>query len=420
MKKWVSLVATTSLFAGLMAGCGPSDSSTGGGSGKSNGDKEIVFWAPFSGPDGPNMQKIVDGFNEKQDEYDVKLQIVPQSEYYKTVDLALNGQDDAPELMIMHGDQIMTYAEQDVLKGLDDIVGDTVQKDQYHENAWKGAEVEGTTYGVPLDIHPLMFYWNKDLFKAAGLDPESPPTNREEFIAAAQKLTKADEGQWGFALPTLWPQQFIFPTIVYQNGGTLIEDKTADYTSEAVVDALQFEKDLISKYKVSPENVQQDGELTLFLQGKNAMHLNGPWMLNQFEESNINFGVSTVPRLGTKQDAVFANSHNFVIPASVEDETTVTGIEEFLSYVADNGMAWAESGQAPASKAVYESEEFGQLKQQPQVAKQFDYVQYSPAVANWGPVSDPLFKAVNEALLGQKDVKQALEDAEKESQAQLQ
>jgi multiple sugar transport system substrate-binding protein len=414
MKKWLSVFLSSLLVVGTLAACG-SDSSGG----SADGGEEIVFWAPFSGPDGPNMKEIVKGFNESQEDYSVKLQIVPQSEYYKTVDLALNGQKDAPELLIMHGDQIPTYASQNVIKSLDDIVGETVKKDQYHENAWKGTEVDGKLYGVPLDIHPLMFYWNKDLFEEAGLDPNTPPTNREEFVEMAKKLTDSEKNQWGYVVPTLWPQQFIFPTIVYQNGEELIKDGKVNYTSEAVVEALQFERDLIAKHKVSPANVQQDGELTLFLQGKSAMHMNGPWMLNQFEESNINFGVAPVPRLGTEQDAVFANSHNFVIPTSTEDEKTISGIEEFLSYVGENGMAWAESGQAPASKAVYESDEFKEMKQQPQVAKQFDYVQFSPKVENWGPVSDPLYKAVNEALLGQKDVKKALEDAEKESQTKL-
>lgn len=415
MKKWLSMSIALMLIIGVLAAC----SSGGSEKSSSKGKDEVVFWAPFSGPDGPNMKQIVDEFNKSQDKHFVKLQIVPQTDYYKTVDLSLNGKKDSPELLIMHGDQIITYANKGVIKSLDDIIGDTVKKENYHENAWKGTEVDGKLYGVPLDIHPLMFYWNKTLFKEAGLDPEKPPTNREEFIDMAQKLTDKDKQQWGFVVPTLWPQQFIFPTIVYQNGGELISDGKVDYTSPEVVDALTFLRELIDKYNVSPADVQQDGEMNMFLQGKNAMHFNGPWMMNQFDESKLDYGVSPVPRLGTKQDAVFANSHNFVIPESVKDEKKIEAITDFLNYVGENGMAWAESGQAPASKAVYESDEFGKMKQQPQVAKQFDYAQYSPSVENWGPISDPLYKAVNEVLLGQKEAEKALEEAEKESQAQL-
>ncbi len=398
----------------ILAACGGNND---GGSSKSNGGKDVTFWAPFSGPDGPNMKQIVEDYNKSQKDFNVKLQIVPQNDYYKTVDLALNGKKDAPDVMIMHGDQIRTYAEKDVIQSLDSFIGDKIKKDDYHKNAWNGTEVDGKLYGVPLDIHPLMLYWNKELFKKAGLDPDKAPQTGEEFVDYAKKLTN-DKGQYGYVVPTLWPQQFIFPTLVYQNGGKLIENDKVDYTSKAAIDALQFEHDLIFKDKVSPKNVQQDGELTLFLQGKNAMTMNGPWMMNQFEESGIDYGVAPVPQFGDTE-AVYANSHNFVIPTSVKDDKVKDAIENFIAYVGENGMEWAKSGQAPAAKAVYESDDFKKMKQQPEVAKSFDKAKFSPNVSNWGPVSDPLYKGVNEALLNKKSVEEALKDAAEKSQKEI-
>ncbi|WLD92796.1 ABC transporter substrate-binding protein [Alkalihalobacillus sp. AL-G] len=409
LKKW-SIFLVVGLLMFSVAAC--SNSEGGDDSGNKN---EITFWAPFSGPDGPKMKEIVKEYNESQDKYKVNFQIVPQSEYYKSIDLAFNDKKNVPDLLIMHGDQIITYAKKDVLKNLDDIIGNEVTKDQYHENAWEGATVDGSLYGVPLDIHPLMFYWNKDLFKAAGLDPNEPPKTREEFIEYAKQLTDADKQQYGYVVPTLWPQQFIFPTIVAQNNGSLFKDGKVNFNSDAVKEALQFQVDLIEKYKVSPADVQQDGEVTLFVQGKNAMHLNGPWMLQQWKDAGLNFGVAPVPQLGTEQQAVFANSHNFVIPKSADNDK-VKIITNFLKFVGDNGMAWAESGQAPASKAVYTNDEFQKMKQQPQVAKQFDYAVFSPDVVGWGQVSAPLMEAVNLALLGDKSVEDALNEAQKKAE----
>ncbi|MCL7746813.1 ABC transporter substrate-binding protein [Halalkalibacter alkaliphilus] len=406
------------LLVGLVA-CGNNEGSgTAGEDTKSAaGGEQITLWVPFSGPDGPKMQEIVNAFNDSQDEFSVNYQVVPQSEYYTTIDLTLNDNRNVPDLMVMHGNQILTYVENDLLKNLDDITGETVNLEDYNENAVEGAMVDGELYGIPLDIHPLMFYWNKDLFEAAGLDPDVPPTNREEFVEFAQKLTDGN-GQYGYVVPTLWPQQFIMPTIVYQNGGKLFDEGQVLYDSEEVVEALEFQRSLITEYGVSPSDVQQDGEVTLFLQGKNAMHMNGPWMLQQWEDSGMNFGVAPVPMLGTKQQAVFGNSHNFVVPEVVGEEKH-EAIKQFLSFTAENGMAWAESGQAPASKAVYESAEFQEMKQQPEVAKQFDYTQFSPRVRNWGQLSDPLMEAVNEVLLGQKEPREALEEATNRAQQRL-
>ncbi|KHF39120.1 ABC transporter substrate-binding protein [Halalkalibacter okhensis] len=421
MKRFLSGKLFIILLLMVLAACSNGNEagsdSAGENTESASGSEKITLWVPFSGPDGPKMQEIVDEFNSSQDEFTVDYQVVPQSEYYTTVDLTLNDNRNVPDLMVMHGDQILTYVENDLLKNLDDITGDTVNLEDYNENALEGAMVDGELYGIPLDIHPLMFYWNKDLFEAAGLDPDVPPTNREEFVEFAQKLTDGS-GQYGYVVPTLWPQQFIMPTIVYQNGGQLIEDGQVLYDSEEVVEALEFQRSLISEYNVSPSDVQQDGEVTLFLQGKNAMHMNGPWMLQQWEDAGLNFGVAPVPMLGTEQEAVFGNSHNFVVPEVVGEEKH-EAIKQFLSFTAENGMAWAESGQAPAAKAVYESDEFQEMKQQPEVAKQFDYTQFSPQVRNWGQLSDPLMEAVNEVLLGQKEPREALEEATNRAQQRL-
>ncbi|WP_085506107.1 ABC transporter substrate-binding protein [Thalassobacillus devorans] len=410
----VSMIAVLLVIG--MVGC--SSESNGEGGEAEGSVKKITFWTPFSGPDGPKMKEIVDGFNQSQEEYEVNLEIKPNEDYYKTLDLSIQDQKKVPDLFIVHANHLPTYADKGILKQLDDMTGDLVKKEDYHENALEGATYNGELYGVPLDIHPLILYWNKEMFKEAGLDPNKPPKDREEFLEYAEKLTNKDKGQYGTIVSTGGLQDFIFPSIVYQNGGELItENKEINYDSKPVIEALQFERDLIEKYEVAPSNVQ-DSPTPLFLQQRAGMIINGPWMINQFKESDVDFGSAPMPQLGTETQAVYGNSHNFVMPDSVKDEK-IDGIEAFISYVGENGISWAEAGQAPASKAVYESDEFNDLGHQPNVAKQFDYVKFPPDIPNWGQVSNPLFEEVNLVLLGQKDAKKAMEDAAKESKARL-
>ncbi|RHW42685.1 ABC transporter substrate-binding protein [Neobacillus notoginsengisoli] len=416
-KKWLGLALASVLALGTLAGC-TSEKESGKSSGEGGSGTEITYWAPFSGADGPRMKTIVENYNKSQDKYDVDFQIVPQTDYYKTVDLSLSGQKDGPDVLIMHTDQILNYTEKNLLKDLTDTIEKTgVKPEDYSETAWKSGEIDGKQYSIPLDIHPLVLYYNKDMFEAAGLDPEKAPTNREEFVAAAKAMTDTSKNQYGFVVPTLWPNQFIYPTVFYQNGGELLKDGKPNYNSPEGVEALAFLRSLIDKEKVSPENVQQDGEVTLFLQGKNGMQLNGPWMMEQWDKAGINYGVAEVPMLGTKEQAVYANGHNFVIPASVKDSKKLEGVADFLKYVAENTMEWAKSGQAPASKAIYEqNEEFKQMNQQPKVAAQFEYAKFAPSIANWGQISDPLWAEVNLALLGKKDPQKALDDATKKAE----
>lgn len=409
-KKWSSLLTLVIMVALVMAGCGGQSGSGGqsSGEGGKSGKTELLFWSPFSGADGPFMKQIVDRYNASQDQYSVKFVIQPNGEYYKQLDVTLSAAKDRPDLVIMHLDQIPTYQNKGQLQAIDEIAANAgLSKSDYVEAAIDYATIEGKWYGIPLDIHPLVMYYNKDLFEKAGI--ASPPTTREEFENATQQLTDQGAGVYGYVVPTLWPQQFIFPTLVWQNGGELWNGSDVAYNSPEAVEMVEWLRSLIDM-GVSPANVQQDGENTLFLQGKNAIQFNGPWMKSQFDEAGLNYGVAPVPQIGKAKQAVYGGSHNFAVPRDVTDENVLAGIGDFLKYVASNSLDWAESGQALAAKPMLESEEFKALPQSA-IAESFSYVQFAPDVLNWPTISEPIWGELNNALLGKKPAQQAMDDA---------
>ncbi|WP_183601698.1 ABC transporter substrate-binding protein [Paenibacillus phyllosphaerae] len=429
VKKSVKVLSTTLLAMSLVtaAGCSSDNGNNGGGNTNSGGTNtaaegnsgggnapaaekaDILFWTPFSGADGEFMKKIVEKYNGSQDTYKVKLVIQPNGEYYKMLDVALSASKDRPDLAIMHVDQIPTYVNKGQLQPMDDLAAASgINKADYVEAPVNYETIDGKWYGIPLDIHPLVMYYNKDLFDKAGI--AAPPTNRAEFESAVEKLTDKDKGVYGYAVPTLWPQQFIFPSLVWQNGGDLWNGTDVAYNSPEAVEMVQWMRGLVEQ-GFSPANVQQDGENTLFLQGKNAIQFNGPWMKGQFDEAGINYGVAPVPQIGKAKQAVYAGSHNFVVTKDTTDAAVVKGIGDFLKYVSTNSMDWAASGQALASKPMLESAEFKALPMQSSVAQAFDYVQFAPNVLNWATISDPIWGELSNAILGKKDAQKAMDDA---------
>ena len=391
---------------------GSSDAASPSASAAPKGKTELVFWAPFSGPDGPFMKKIVDAYNEQSDRHQVKFQIQPSGDYYKLLDNAFATKKNMPDLMIMHLDAIPTYVSKNLLQPMDDLAAKAgIQKGDYVDAAVNYATIDGKWWGIPLDIHPLIMYYNKDLFAEAGI--EQPPTNMEEFLDAAKKLTDSSKGQWGYVVPTLWPQQFIFPTLIYQQGADLVDaEGKPNLNSPEAVKALTFLKSLIYEHKVSPENVAQDGEVKLFLQGKNAIQFNGPWMKDQWDKAGINYGVAPVP-VFFDQPGVFGGSHTFVVPKEQTDAAKLEAIGDFLKYVAGHSIDWAQSGQAVASKQVLASPEFQQLtQQQTEVAKEFDYVHFAPPIPNWGALVGELWTQVNLTLLNKAEPQKALDEAQ--------
>lgn len=388
-------------------GSNPSDSSKGEDS-KKEKTTEVLFWTPFSGADGAFMKDMVDKYNASQDEYKVEFVIQPNGEYYKMLDVAMSSSKESPDLMVLHVDQVPTYQNKGQLQPLDEIAANAgINATDYVEAPIDYSTIDGKLYSVPLDIHPLVMYYNKDLFEQAGVS--AAPTNRAEFESAVKKLTDKDKGVYGYVVPTLWPQQFIFPSLVWQNGGDLWDGSDVAYNSAEAVEMVEWMRGLIDQ-GISPGNVQQDGENTLFLQGKNAIQFNGPWMKGQFDDAGLNFGIAPVPQIGKAQQAVYAGSHGFAIPKNITEEKKLAGAGDFLKYVSENSLDWAISGQALASKPMLESEEFKALPQS-SIAESFPYVQFAPNVLNWNTILDPVWGELSSALLGDKSAQEAMDDA---------
>jgi len=71
----------------------------------------------------------------------------------------------------------------------------------------ENSQTGGKTWGIPFQRSTIVLYWNKEAFKAAGLDPEKAPATWAEELDFAEKLTRRDGAgnttQWGMQIPPL-------------------------------------------------------------------------------------------------------------------------------------------------------------------------------------------------------------------------
>ncbi|CCJ32675.1 ABC transporter substrate-binding protein [Caloramator australicus] len=423
MKKVSAFLLVLTLLVSLFSGCSKSTSN------KPTEFKnvQLEFWNGFTGPDGKGMQKIIDQFNkEYEGKINVKTQVMQWGQYYdKIITSVTSGK--APDIGIMHVDTLPKYAKKGVIIPLDELAAKLdLKESDFIKAVWDAGIYEGKRYGIPLDVHPLGLYYNVDLLKQAGFD--HPPTNMEEFLTMAKAMTKDTDGdgkidQWGFAMPTLWPSHQIYWTVLHQFGGKATSDDGTEplYTSQEAIDALQFLADTVFKYQISPKNITQDGEVTLFKQGKLGFHLNGIWMIAGFEEQQgLNFATAPVPQWG-KQKAVWAGSHQFVIFKQKEqDPVKLEAAMTFIDYITKHSIEWARAGQVPARNSVRESDEFKSLKHQMGFAQQADYLVFpvsSPYFPDaWGPSGE----AVTNVILGKDTPASALQKAADKARKQVQ
>nr|WP_153323816.1 extracellular solute-binding protein [Sinorhizobium meliloti] len=170
------------------------------------------------------------------------------------------------------------------------------EKKGYYPNIVDTVTFEGTQWGVPIAFSTKALYWNKDLFKQAGLDPEVPPKTWAEEIAFAKQI-KEKTGIAGYGLPakTFDNTMHQFMHWVYTNNGKVIDGDNIVIDSPEVLAALQAYKD-ITPFSVEGATAYEQNEIrAIFLDGKVGMIQSGSGAAARLKETKVNWGVAPLP-----------------------------------------------------------------------------------------------------------------------------
>jgi multiple sugar transport system substrate-binding protein len=424
------LLLSAGAGAGLaLAGCGggpqnnPAVQGNSAGSGKTyNGPKvTLEFWNGFTGGDGPFIRKMVEQFSSENKNIQVSMNIIEWASYYQKVPTAVSS-GKGPDVGIMHCDQLGTNAARSVVIPLDDVAKTLdLKESDFYPTVWEAGIYNGKRYGVPLDLHPLALYYNKDLLAKAGMD--DPPQTKDEYMEVCKELkAKGIEASW--VSPFFFTGSLQFMSLLWQYGGDLYNSDTtkATFNSDAGVEALSWMVSLV-KDGYSPKNVAQDAEYTAFQNGKNALHWNGIWNIALFSTlEDLNWGVAPLPKIGG-QGGAWSNTHQFVMTTQQNpDPNKQAASKYFINWMSQHSLEWAKSAKIPARKSVRESEEFKKaLPQEYELTKELPYIHFPPTVPGIFDVETASYDlAVQDAVLLEKDPKPALDEAASKANELLQ
>jgi multiple sugar transport system substrate-binding protein len=143
----------------------------------------------------------------------------------------------------------------------------------YYPHIVSTVTFEGTQWGVPIAFSTKALYWNKALFKEAGLDPETPPKTWAETIAAATAI-KEKTGKAGYGLPakTFDNTMHQFLHWVYTNNGSVIDaDGNITLDSPQNLAALEAYKALVPVSVEGATAYEQNEIRAIFLDGQVGM-----------------------------------------------------------------------------------------------------------------------------------------------------
>lgn len=323
--------------------------------------QELFFNTLFHGGDAQAMERIVERFNEEHETTQIELSQGQWAEYYAQLQNAVVA-GNAPEIGISHTNRLTEIYP--ALTPLNDsLAGDLLEAagingDDYIQSLWEEGTVDGNRYLIPLDTHMWGFYYNKDIFAEAGLDPENPPQTMEEFVEAADAIR--DAGYMAFhpaedALPRKLRRAWMI--FFWQLGGELFDEgyTQATFNNEQGLQALEF---LVSIVQERGWNEPGTDGFKQFTAGDLGMLLAGNWFYWTAQEAGVNWGFTVIPQW-FDQRVTWANSHNLVIPKQPEgtSEDTFVAAAEAIKWINENSDIWGiYGGHIPAYQPALESE----------------------------------------------------------------
>ncbi|KAB2866526.1 MAG: sugar ABC transporter substrate-binding protein [Anaerolineae bacterium] len=290
-------------------------------------DKVTITVSTWAGVDeAAELQGLLDEINSNNDEYEIVHQPIP-ADYYTTVKTQLAAPGTGADMYWMDQNN-MALASEGVFMSLNDCLaeaepGTAGDLNDYYPGILAVNEFDGEVYGLPWIAQPVIVYYNKALFDAAGLEYPASDWTWDTFTELATALTLDTDGdgevdQWGFTNNS-WPPPYIF---VWQAGGELINEdfSEAPIDSPEFIEGFEFYLSTAYNPEVSPsrEVIAEQGFGEMFKAGKIAMFMGGAADdLDRVE--GLDVGVVRVPgHPVTGSHTTFAWNASTVINANTE------------------------------------------------------------------------------------------------------
>lgn len=311
MKTKHRLVLPLIFIVGFMAsGCKKSEAP---GAESAPGGKEIVFWHWWTDRQ-PILEELAKQYKEKTGVV-VQFQVAaPVGSDYKSKVQAAAQANTLPDIIgIAEGGEFLArYINAGKIVDLTAPMNQGWKKNFYPRTVEDFSYKKGNQYGVkpetiwavPISAMAIQIYYNKALFRKAGLDPEKPPQDWKSFLETGKKLAQSKIMPLTVGFGDLWMIGAFLEPYAWSVMGEKKMRSTllgqSSYLSPEWEKGLNIfvdlkKNDMLVKGSVSQPNKESE---QLFASGRCGMIMNGSWGVSVFKKMNskLEYGVMRLPK----------------------------------------------------------------------------------------------------------------------------
>jgi multiple sugar transport system substrate-binding protein len=332
-RRLASVAAAMAALALTSAACGGG----GGGEGSTTPDDGSTLTMWVRSATDQFSTRLVDGYN-KSHKNQVKLTVIPNDAYLAKVGTAA-GSNSLPDILASDVVYTPNYTKQGLFRDLSAEIKSLPYASGLAKSHLDVSSYQGKTYAVPHKLDSSVLFYNKDLFKRAGLDPEKAPTNFAEILADARAVNRIGGDVKGFYLAgscggcgvySLFPYAWANGTSVLSADGTKV-----DIDNDSFRQIFRLYKQLTDEQLVPTGSKTEDGSNwpAAFLAGKiGILPLGSPIVGDLLKQTKFQWGVAGLPSPDGARTSTFIGGDVAGISASSKHKTQAW---DFLRWTLD-------------------------------------------------------------------------------------
>ena len=373
--------------------------------------KTVSIWHIYSSP-ADMIHLGMARFNASHKDYVLQQRVIPYTQINPELIRAL-ATGTPPDLVVINDPDLCSYASQGQFTDLTDRVAASkvIDESKFFKGPQRSDHWRGRQYSVAREMNTVSLYYNADMFRAKGLDPDKPPATWSELKTAAAKLTDPANHVFGLGFCAHFSEQstFQFLPFLWQAGGAMDKLDQPEAT-EALsfwtrfVDAGQTSRDVI--------NQPQAEVVSSFLAGNYAMAVGGPWELPRFKtDAKFDWRVALLPIHDVKKIAVSSlGGFHFAIPTGAQHVDAAFRVIETMLEPPLFQQGWDVGGLLPPLDDI--------VVQQPNWPQAYATFRAQLPTARqrgphpqWSQLSRPLQTAIQQALTNSLSPHAAMQQA---------